>query len=241
MGYYSGKLMGMQAEAVSGIVTDGLQLYLDASNPASYPGSGTTWYDLSGNSNNGTMIGGVTQGSDNGGVMIFDGVNDYIDLGVGSQTNTDYMTIQAFINPTLLTDVKIIARDDPTGGSVNRCYAFGINNSKIAIEIWNTSNQYCVLYGAEMTTTLNINTWYFITTTFDGNTLKAYVNSTIDGQTNMTGVIKKASTNTLIGRRGDYWQLWYKGKIGLISYYNKALSSVEIAQNFNALKSRYGL
>ena len=73
MGYYSGKLMGMQAEAVSGIVTDGLKLYLDASNPASYPGSGTTWYDLSGNGNNGTMVNGVVPVSN---AMKFDGVDD---------------------------------------------------------------------------------------------------------------------------------------------------------------------
>ena len=187
--YYSSKLFG-GVNNVSGIVTDGLVLHLDAGNPLSYPGSGTTWNDLSGNNNNGTMIGGVTYNSDNGGVMIFDGVDDCIDLGVGSQLNTDYITLQAFINPTLLTDVKIIARDD-SNISGNRCYTFGIYNNKIAIELFNASNEYTVLYGARLATTLKINTWYFVTATFDGNTLKAYVNSIIDGQIAMTGIIKK--------------------------------------------------
>ena len=58
MGHYAKKFFG-QAQR-EGIVTDELKLCLDASNPASYHGSGTTWYDLSGNGNNGTMVNGVT-------------------------------------------------------------------------------------------------------------------------------------------------------------------------------------
>ena len=60
------------------IVTDGLVLCLDAANPKSYPGSGTTWTDLSGNGNNGTLVNGVGYNSDNGGSLSFDGVNDYV-------------------------------------------------------------------------------------------------------------------------------------------------------------------
>jgi hypothetical protein len=58
------------------IVTNGLVLLLDAGNPASYPGSGTTWFDLSGNGNNGTLVNGVGYNSDNGGSLVFDGVDD---------------------------------------------------------------------------------------------------------------------------------------------------------------------
>ena len=59
------------------IVTNGLVLHLDAGNPASYPGSGTTWTDLSGNGNDGTLVNGVGYDSANGGSLVFDGVNDY--------------------------------------------------------------------------------------------------------------------------------------------------------------------
>ena len=54
MSYYAKRFFGQH-----GIVTDGLKLWLDASNPASYPGSGTTWYDLSGNSDNATLYGPI--------------------------------------------------------------------------------------------------------------------------------------------------------------------------------------
>ena len=63
------------------IVTDGLVLCLDAASRKSYPGSGTTWFDRSGNGNNGTLTNGPTFSSDNGGSIVFDGTNDYVNCG----------------------------------------------------------------------------------------------------------------------------------------------------------------
>lgn len=60
------------------IVTDGLVLYYDAANPSSYPGSGNVIYDLSRNRNNGTLINSPSYDTTNGGSLIFDGTNDYI-------------------------------------------------------------------------------------------------------------------------------------------------------------------
>ena len=62
------------------IVTDGLVLYLDAENTRSYPGTGTTWSDLSRDGNNGTLTNGPTVDSGNGGSIVFDGSNDYVDF-----------------------------------------------------------------------------------------------------------------------------------------------------------------
>ena len=63
------------------IVTQGLVLALDAASNNSYPGSGTTWKDLSGNNNTGTLVNGPTFSSANGGTFILDGSNDYINAG----------------------------------------------------------------------------------------------------------------------------------------------------------------
>jgi hypothetical protein len=60
------------------IITQNLVLCLDAANPKSYPGSGTTWTDLSGNGNTGTLVNGVGYNSGNLGSLSFDGVNDYV-------------------------------------------------------------------------------------------------------------------------------------------------------------------
>jgi hypothetical protein len=62
------------------IVTDGLVLALDAANTKSYPGSGTTWSDLSGNSNNGELVNGITYDDTNLGSLVFDGVDDYVQI-----------------------------------------------------------------------------------------------------------------------------------------------------------------
>ena len=62
------------------IVRDGLALYLDAANTKSYPGSGTTWKDLSGKGNNGTLTNGPTFSSDDGGSILVDGSNDFISI-----------------------------------------------------------------------------------------------------------------------------------------------------------------
>jgi len=63
------------------ISTSGLVLALDAANTKSYPGSGTTWTDMSGNNNNGTLTNGPTFNSANGGSIVFDGSNDFVTLG----------------------------------------------------------------------------------------------------------------------------------------------------------------
>ena len=75
------------------IVTDGLVLCLDASDPQSYSGSGNTWSDRSGNGSNGTLTNGPTFDSDNKGSLVFDGVNDYINFGNPSSASNCYFLV----------------------------------------------------------------------------------------------------------------------------------------------------
>ena len=70
------------------IVTDGLVFCVDAANKRSYPGVGTTWTDLTANKNNGTLTNGPTFDSANGGSIVFDGTNDYVDLGSSLSIST---------------------------------------------------------------------------------------------------------------------------------------------------------
>ena len=83
------------------IVRNGLVLYLDAANPKSYPGSGTTWKDLSGNGNNGTLVNGPTFNSANGGSIVFDGTNDYvITTNLLNPTTNPNESVFVWFNPT---------------------------------------------------------------------------------------------------------------------------------------------
>ena len=88
------------------IVRSGLQLHLDAADRKSYPGSGTTWFDLSGNSRHGTLLNGPVFNSGNGGYISFDGVDDYVNIpnatnlnNLGSQDFTVSMWVYRATNP----------------------------------------------------------------------------------------------------------------------------------------------
>ncbi len=63
---------------------NGLVLSLDAANYKSYTGSGTTWRDLSGNSNNGTLTNGPTFNAANMGAIVFDGTDDKVTISMNS-------------------------------------------------------------------------------------------------------------------------------------------------------------
>ena len=83
------------------IVTDGLVLCLDAGDGKSYSGSGTTWYDRSGNGNNGILVNGPTFDSNNRGAIVFDGVNDHVSIPNSSSlqlSNNQSFTISYFVN-----------------------------------------------------------------------------------------------------------------------------------------------
>ena len=98
------------------VVTDGLVLCLDAGNVKSYPGSGTTWTDLSGKGNTGTLTNGPTYSSANGGSIVFDGVDDRVS-GTSFNTGQNF-TINAWIYPTLLGTTRraIVANSYPYSG-----------------------------------------------------------------------------------------------------------------------------
>ena len=88
-----------------GIVQDGLVLNLDASNTLSYPGSGTTWFDLTSNNNDGTLVNGPTFDSANGGSIVFDGINDYVSFTTPPSTNSG--TEKSSINVWIKTGTNV--------------------------------------------------------------------------------------------------------------------------------------
>jgi hypothetical protein len=106
------------------IVTDGLVLALDAGSKKSYAGSGTTWKDLSGNGNNGTLVNGPTFNSANGGSIVFDGVDDYVLLPNIVENSNSSTTIEVImknnsgiINPS--TPQMNFILNGSTAGSVD--------------------------------------------------------------------------------------------------------------------------
>ena len=218
------------------IVTDGLVLCLDAANKKSYPGSGTTWTDLSGQGNNGTLtnMSATPFDSGNGGSLVFDGVNDYIGLNSSFQVSTNNIySITAWIYKAgssvnnagalfsggyggdvdgiiIFTDSYLTTDDiriSSSNGNVSAIFYNGVSQTL-------TTNTYTSV-------NFNLNEWIHIAVT------GINVNSTYGGVHTIGA--NNNGTN------------YFEGKISSVKLYSKELTPQEIQQNYNATKTRFGL
>jgi hypothetical protein len=240
-------------------VTNGLVLSLDAAKRDSYPGSGTVWRDISGNGNNGTLTNGPTFNSDNGGSIVFDGVDDYTGIIQSSSyqfSNTSPFTISAWINPVTSSDYNIIAAYALYSGNF-RGYYFGLIST--ASVYYNDNfvqrqNSFIFDYydGTSFrgimgnSNTVTFGSWVMLTATTSTNSvndMKVYQNGILTSYVNRgTGTpnsIDYTGVPLRIGIRET--GAIYKGNISTVQIYNRALSQQEVQQNYNAQKSRYGL
>jgi hypothetical protein len=213
-------------------VLGGLVLYLDAANKKSYPGSGTTWFDLSGNNYTGSLTNGPTFSSTNGGSIVFDGVDDYVQLS-NTSFNYNNVTVNIWINrnTTATTYPVIISKESNNTGWILHI----INTDKIFWKVNNASNSAITTTGS-----LATGSWYNITATYDALQLSVYINGKLDTTKPDTSGIFPNSTSIRIGE----YQITgnaFKGSMSSIQIYNRALSAQEIQQNYNALKSRFNL
>ena len=220
------------------IVTNGLILHLDAAQLRSYPGSGTTWTDLSGNGNNGTLTNGPTFNSGNGGSIVFDGVNDYITVNNTLNIGTGAYTVSVWIKVDVTTGKRITWK---RFGGIGNGYSMFIRNQKFAFEVLNNITfveMYC-------TSTFSINTFYNVTAVFNRSTTSyIYLNGVEDGTADMTVFSGNNITNTityLVGGGGTVGGGYVDGNIYNVLQYNRALSATEVLQNYDATKSRFGL
>ena len=214
------------------IVTDGLVLYLDAANTNSYLGSGTTWSDVSRGGNNGTLINGPTFNSSNGGSIVFDGSNDYVDCGNSTNLQITVGSVNVWF--------KCVQQGVSYNGIVVKQNAWGIFIFESKLQIYDWGNN------IQRDTGINIsnNTWRNVCLTFTqtvgnpSNNALIYVNGVL---VTTTTIKHLNNTNPFLLGYGNCCLQYLNGNISQSSIYNKALSAQEILQNYNATKSRYGL
>lgn len=212
------------------IVTDGLRLYYDAGNRKSYPGSGATWYDLSGNGYNGTLLNNPTYSDNNGGYIYFDGYDDNVDTGkTASQLgiyDTSYTTWAACYFRSVTNDNMIYGTNQP---NARQGMHLGVRNG----------NWYFGHYASDASGgTASTNTWYVITWVFDGSTARIYVNGVLTVSGNISSFI--GTTNILMSGSWGY-PTSSNTNIAIGAIYNRAFNQTEVFQNFDAVRTRFGL
>jgi hypothetical protein len=214
-------------------VTANLSMYLDAGVTSSYPGTGTAWTDLSGNGRNGTLTNGPTYSSADGGSIVFDGTNDFVQC-TGS------------ITATAATFVSWIRRNGTQGSYDGILFSRGTNVTGIQFQ---SSNQLSYMWnGAVNTYTWQSGlivpdlTWCMVAVSVTSTAATAYLCQS-SGITSAINTVSHTSTtldDIKIGQE-DFGGRFFTGNIATAMIYNRALSADEIQQNFNALRSRYGL
>lgn len=217
------------------IVTDGLVLHLDAANTKSYQSGSATWFDKSGNGNNGTLTNGPTFSSLNGGSIVFDGSNDYIDIST-SPNLTNPLTICAFVNTSFITGSNQVIYGPSANGSDNW---LSVSNNRAQIHATQTSdvNNFAVTGN----TVIGANKWYYITGIVNNNVISLYINGVFETASSAQAFTAGGWNSTArIGQRAT-GQFPFNGRIAYVQGYNRALSAQEILQNYNATKSRFNL
>lgn len=224
------------------IVYNGLVLNLDASNSLSYDGT-TTWRDLSGNNNHGTLVNGVGYNSSNSGTLTFDGTDDYINVSSGinsiikGSTFPFSISFWCYCNDSGTRDVFF---GDFIGSPTN-CFNIERNSGTI------TNNSLRFYWGGNPDYYANLfiipqNTWVNVCISYNGSNISFYKNGVlVNVNTIVLPLYTKSSGNYQIGKDSRDGTTALNGNIPSVQLYNRALTQDEITQNYNATKSKFGL
>jgi hypothetical protein len=231
--------IGGAAGGAGNIVTDNLQLYLNAASATSYPGTGTSWFDLSTNAYTTTLVGAPEFNST---YFTFDGTTQYIDTN--QSLAAESFSVGAWFRSSA-TGIRMILSKEVTAGNPWN-YRIWLNSGRLVADMSQVTTQSSL---TSPLNTYNNNAWYLVMFTRDDSNWYLYVNG--------SQVATKADTYT--GSVTNAQELWigrsaytaggssptgsyqYSGDIGQIFIYNAVLTPTQILQNYNATRDTYGL
>ena len=219
---------GRQENISDNSIVLGLVMHLDAGNATSYPGTGTTWTDISGNGNHGTLINNPTYNTSNDGNLVFNGGNMYVNAPLTKSASCSFSVWAKSTNANS-NNMLFNAGNDGSGPDLF------FSSGKISWNIWDSSNN---PFG-NIPATASDGNWhnYVVVNDAVSNTTKLYYDGILYGTANY----RNASMNTTLYIGGNNNTYMWNGSIGNFQVHNRVLSTVEVVQNFNHLKLRYGL
>ena len=203
---------------------------------------GTTWTDLSGNSNTGTLTNGPTYSSANFGSLVFDGSNDYVDLTLSPslQFGTNDFSIEYWIYP--------ISKVSAAPPLFTNYVGWGSGAIFLGVDHVSYPNKYSFWIdgqgaGSSTSTNITYNKWEHLVAVRDAGICKLYLNGIQDGTTiNGAGIPLNGRNSSLVrigAIQGE--SNMYNGRIANTKIYNRALTATEVSQNYNALRRRFGI
>lgn len=228
------------------ITRNGLILSLDAADINSYPGSGTTWFDISGRGNNGTLVNGITYSSANRGTMVLDGTDDTISAPPTS-------TIGAIPNPTWEIWVRSsgLGSGKTIGGLICPDYgqiSYIAGDGNVVFYLYSTDAGYPGSYIISLGTSgVNCfdNQWHHIVCT-RGYGVGAYIyvdgvaRASSGGGASWSGLTIWSGMNTQIGNNPNDVYHNLKGNIAIAKIYNRYFTADDVLRNYNLTKTRFG-
>jgi hypothetical protein len=227
-------------EPVVPVVDTSLKVLLDAGTSASYPGTGSTWTDLSGNGNNVTLFNSPTYSNLTTGVLTLNGTNQYAEGSVNFASSNQF-TVSMWVMNTAravsagnddgqifsLGNEKLLFYTSESAGSTPWVF------SVFSPTIFNNIARYS-------TTVMQLNTWYNLVGVYTGTSFEMFVNgqSILSTSANISNVSLTTETYQ-IGRRINNGNTNFAGNVSNLNIYNRALTSAEVRQNYNALRERF--
>ena len=243
LSYYAGQTDKICANLnYEGIVTSGSVFHMDAGYTVSYPTTSSTWYDLSGNSRNSTLFNTPAFSASNSGSITFStsSLNYATASNIGSISR---WTAECWVkfNSTTTNQVAMVIGNQFNGSNAIN-FTIGTNGAPTSWNIqagffdggWRNTTGFAPVVG----------TWYQIVGTYDGTTIRQYVNGAANGGTlTYSGTPTSGGEIRMMRRWDDIVSTGnlFNGNLAIARVYNRALTAAEVLQNYNAQKGRFGL
>jgi hypothetical protein len=242
----SGSSLAYGLNSSGGVVRNSLQLYVDAGIPASYPGSGTTWTDLSGNGRNGSLQSGAGYNSSNGGSITFDGSTSVVDFG-NLGLSLDAFSVQWFTKVNSNSGSYNCWMAAAATGQMDYMTGFNFDMSNpvsSAVDVISHEGAFAPGTGDQYPGSTPFGTWFNITFTVNSSAIRLYVNAVAQDVRTPIGSGPASTNRFILGRRiinGANSNPALNGNISQVLLYNRVLTPAEITQNYNFSRLRYGL
>ena len=242
--------VGPKGEVLKQLSTDGLVQHLDAGNKNSYPSTGTTWTDLSGNGYNGTLVNGPTYNSSNSGYIVFDGTNDYVTTADVNHGTSEF-TLESWVYFSAFNSNNCIIKKN-TDNDYWPVFSLNVDNTGVIRGYYSTQTYGACLEGAYTSTGI-VTTGQWVHLAYSKGaggytTMKIYKNGISQSFSyylygSHINEVCNSSKPVIIGIDFDTpnYVSPVNGRIPIVRIYNRQLSSTEMLQNYNIQKARFGL